>query len=159
MLYTETHFHFPMVIDIPRFCKSILPCRLEAIRSFSVYSRRISGLPNTPFPFEVLENMPGLRALRIDLRQIWLPSLGDESLLRFVDSVRCVRAARVASLKDLAILELVLDGDEDEVWERWRGRCEEAGVTLVREEFTGVGARTGTLTSNIDFVSVRFSHW
>jgi hypothetical protein len=89
--------------------------------------------------------MQGLREFRIDLRQLWLPSIGEREVLRLVDSVRTARA----SVPGLATFELVVDGDEDEVWERWRGECEKVGEALVKEEFR-VGAGTGTLVSNID---------
>lgn len=135
MLYTEPHFHFPVALnDMRGFSNAVDFSRLSTIRYVTV-DNRYSGQHidfNKLVPQEVIARMSGLKALRIDLRQWWLASVQDDEVLQLVEGMH--KLAPKAP-----VLEVVFDGMEDDpLWELWQERCEEGGVTLVREEFKGI---------------------
>jgi hypothetical protein len=149
LLYTEPHFHFPVAEkdDVAKFCNALIPHRRHAIETLSIdfrYEER-SGVPGGPC--DVLGDFRGLKALRIDVRHLWFNSVHDVErrwLLRSLTKVR-------EQAPGLRILELVFDGDEDDVWEEWKSTSERQGVTLLLKELTHMG-RLEVSADTLDFM-------
>jgi hypothetical protein len=137
LLYTEPHFHFPVAErdDVERFFNALSPHRRDAIEALSIDTRYTEHSHLPAVSWKILGGFRGLKFLRVDVRHLWFNStVGVERkmLLRRLTKVR----EQVASLK---VLELVFDGDEDEVWEEWKSVSARQGVTLVLKELTHMG--------------------
>jgi hypothetical protein len=149
LLYTEPHFHFPVAEkdDVAKFSSALSPHRRHAIETLSIdfrYEER-SSVPGAPC--DVMGGFRGLKALRIDVRHLWFNSVHDVErrwLLRSLTKVREHAAG-------LRILELVFDGDEDDVWEEWKSLSERQGVTLLLKELTHTG-RLEVSGDTLDFM-------
>jgi len=136
LLYTEPHFHFPVAEgdDVAKFCNALSPRRRDAIEALSIDTRAVRFKQHT-VPWKALGGFRGLRALRVDVRHLWFNSVSDLERCAWVEMMSTLRKEATR----LRILELVFDGDEDEVWEKWKAESEKQGVTLLLRELTHAG--------------------
>lgn len=148
LLYTEPHFHFPVAEggDVKKFFNSLSPRRRDAIESLSM-DTRYTERSHSAISWKNLGEFRGLKALRMDVRHLWFNSVKEVELRALLSRLVKVKE----QVTDLRILELVFDGDEDEMWEQWKSVSESQGVTLVLKELTHVG-RLEVSGDTLDFM-------
>lgn len=145
LLYTETHFHFIVasVQEVECFGRSLPTQHLEAIGFLSMDP---PSWPLNPMIWHELTHMKGLKTLRIDARQSWFGSVNTRKLWALVEELRTFKEH--AHL--LEVVEIAFDGEENEIWEEWREKCERTGVRLVLKEINR--SDMGLQVSNIDYL-------